>query len=136
MLFAIFAVARRRCRQDYPHFSDTRQQLLHALTTPNGLRLAWRWTAPRGADASGPLHPDRFIWTGFQANRPVPDVRNNTIPFTSTLSPGACETTMGVARGTGGSAFQTRFPVTSAALAPGFVVKAGRSTSFSGGPVL
>jgi len=31
MLFAIFAVARRarrRRRPDYPHFSDTRQQLL------------------------------------------------------------------------------------------------------------
>jgi hypothetical protein len=39
MLFAIFAVARRarrRRRPDYPHFSDTRQQLLHARTAPNG----------------------------------------------------------------------------------------------------
>jgi len=67
MLFAIFAVARRarrRCCPDYPHFSDTRQQLLlHALTTPNGLRLSWRWTAPRGADASGPIHLDRCIQT-------------------------------------------------------------------------
>jgi len=43
MSFAIFAVARRARRRRssvYPHFDDTRQQLLHALTTLNGLRLS------------------------------------------------------------------------------------------------
>jgi hypothetical protein len=63
MSFAIFAVARRarrRRRSDFPHSGDIRQQLLHALTTLNGLRLSRRWMAPRGAN---------FIWSA--ASRPI-----------------------------------------------------------------
>jgi hypothetical protein len=63
MSFAIFAVARRarrRRRSGYPHFSDTRQQLLHALTT---LKRAVILVALDGAtqgrciwtDSSGPI---------------------------------------------------------------------------------
>ncbi|CAN7330413.1 hypothetical protein LJR029_005676 [Caballeronia sp. LjRoot29] len=49
MSFAIFAVARRARRRrcpDFPHSGDIRQQLLHALTTLNGLRPSRRHVGP------------------------------------------------------------------------------------------
>jgi hypothetical protein len=126
MSFAIFAVARRARRRRssvYPHFGDTRQQLLHALTTLNGLRLSGRWTAPRGAD---------FICTDFQAIRPVPDVRNNTLLVTSILSPGLRYNGEMLLAALAGSLFR----LFSVALVPGFAVKAWRHTGFSSGAVL
>jgi hypothetical protein len=88
MSFAIFAVARRarrRRRSDFPHSGDIRQQLLHALTTQTRCDSRGAGRRHAGPISSTALHPDEFIWTDFQAIRPVPDVRNHTLLFTSIL---------------------------------------------------
>jgi len=88
MSFAIFAVARRarrRRRSGYPHFSDTRQQLLHALTTLKRAATLVALDAPRGADSSGLI---------FRRIGRCP-MFGTTPYFSLSLPRTACETTAG-----------------------------------------
>jgi len=62
----------------------------------------------------------------------VPDVRNNTLLFTSTLSPGLQHNGELLLAAPAGALFR----LLSVAFAPGFVVKAWRCTGFSSGAVL